>query len=94
MTPKRGDRAAPPPPSGGYHIRFADNRVAAGWENLCTHAAGNTRRAWDAIVRDPRPKPSTERHHRLKHGLGSRAYKGHALEQWQYEVTGGGRIGT
>ncbi len=92
MTPKRGDRAAPPPRAGEYQIRFADNRAAVGWEDLCAQAAGNTLRAWEAIVADPRPKPSTERHHRLKHGLASRTYRGRTLEQWQYEVTGGGRI--
>lgn len=92
MTPKRGDRAAPPPRPGEYEIRFADNRVASGWEDLCGQAAGNTLHAWETIVADPRPKPSTDRHHRLKHELASRAYRGRVLEQWQYEVTGGGRI--
>jgi hypothetical protein len=53
---------------------------------------GNTRRAWEAIAADPRPKPPSERHHRLKHALATRAYRGRTLEQWQYEVTGGGRI--
>ncbi|MDQ2791547.1 MAG: hypothetical protein DLM60_01010 [Pseudonocardiales bacterium] len=92
MSPKRGDRAAPPPRQGEYDIRFADNQVAAGWEQLCAQTAGNTRRAWEAITTDPRPKPSSERHHQLKHTLATRAYRGRILEQWQYEVTGGGRI--
>ena len=92
MSPKRGDRAAPPPKEGEYEIRFADNQVAGGWEQLCRQAAGNTRRAWEAIVADPRPKPPTERHHQLKHDFATRLYRGRVYEQWQYEVTGGGRI--
>jgi hypothetical protein len=92
VSPKRGDRAAPPPKAGEYDVRFADNQVAAGWEQLCAQAAGNTRRAWEAIVVDPRPKPPSERHHQLKYALATRAYRGRILEQWQYEVTGGGRI--
>lgn len=89
MSPKRGDRAAPPPKEGEYDIQFADNQVAAGWEQLCAHAVGNTRRAWEVIVADPSPE---QRHHQLKHALATRAYRDRILEQWQYEVTGGGRI--
>lgn len=92
MSPKRGDWAAPPPSHEEYDIRFADNQVPAGWEQLCAQAAGNTRRAWGAIAADPRPKPSTERHHQLKYALATCNYRGRILEQWQYEVTGGGRI--
>ncbi len=66
--------------------------MASGWEDLCGQAAGNTRHAWEKIIADPQPKPSTGRHHRLKHDLASRTYRGRLLEQWQYEVTGGGRI--
>jgi len=32
------------------------------------------------------------RQHRLRSDLGTRAIKGKMLEQWQYEVTGAGRI--
>jgi len=28
----------------------------------------------------------------LRHALGTRVVKGKPLEQWQYEVTGGGRV--
>jgi hypothetical protein len=36
--------------------------------------------------------PPTERHHRLKHDLAWGTHDGKTLEQWQYEVTSGGRI--
>jgi hypothetical protein len=92
VSPKRGARTAPPPREGEYDIRFADNQVATGWEQLCAQAVGNTRRAGEAITADPRPKPPNERHHQLNHTLATRVYRGRVLEQWQYEVTSGGRI--
>lgn len=36
--------------------------------------------------------PSGPRRHRLKHALAWGTHDGKRLEQWQYEVTGGGRI--
>lgn len=85
MSPKRGDRAAPPPREGEFDIRFVDSQVATGWEQLCAQAVGNARRAWEVITADPRPKPPSERHHQLKYVLATRAYRGRILEQWQYE---------
>jgi hypothetical protein len=72
VSPKRGDRDAPPPKEGKDDIQFADNPVAAGWEQLCAHAVGNARRAWEVIVADPSPE---QRHHQLKHALATRAYR-------------------
>jgi hypothetical protein len=92
MSPRRGDRAAPPPAEGEYDLRFASNQAAAGWEQLCIHARGSVRRAFDSLRRNPRSRTSPERHHRLKGSLSAVAWKGQQLEQWQYEVTGGGRI--
>jgi hypothetical protein len=92
VTAKRGDRVAPPPRPGEYDLRFANSESAKGWEQLCRQAPGNTRTAYDAIRADPRPTPQTHRHHRLRHNLGSGTHNGKTLEQWQYEVTGGGRI--
>lgn len=34
MSPRRGDRAAPPPVDGEYDVRFATNQAALGWEQL------------------------------------------------------------
>jgi len=92
MSPRRGDRAAPPPLAGEYDLRFAGNDAAVGWDQLAAQAAGNLRRAFDSIRADPRSRVVPERQHRLKGSLGTGTWKGEAFERWQYEVTGGGRI--
>jgi hypothetical protein len=92
VSPKRGDRAAPPPRPDEYDLRFASNDAAKGWDEMCRQVPGNTRAAFEAIRADPCPVPSTKRHHRLKYELAWGTHNGKRLEQWQYEVTGGGRI--
>lgn len=89
---KRGDRVAPPVRAGEWDIKFGDNDSAHGWASLCAQAPGPTRDAYDAIVKNPRDASRPGRLHRLKGALGLRAIKGKGLEQWQFEVTGGGRI--
>lgn len=91
MSPKRRDRAAPPPRPGEWEIRFAETSAANGWEDLCRHAPRNTREAYDLMRADPRP-PQDSRHERLRGVLASRKFGNRELEQWQIEVTGGGRI--
>jgi hypothetical protein len=89
MSPgKRGDRVAPPAEPGHWVLRFGSTEAAKGWEELCRQAPGNTRRAWEEIGANPKPFPSSERHHQLK---GKELSAVNGLEQWQYEVTGGGR---
>ncbi|AQZ65657.1 unnamed protein product [[Actinomadura] parvosata subsp. kistnae] len=92
MSPKRGDRAAPPPVGDEFDLRFANAEAASGWDHLSRHATGNLRRAFDKIRSAPRATDDPQRHHRLKGALGFTAWKGQMLERWQYEVTGGGRI--
>lgn len=92
MTPKRGDRAAPPPVEGEFDLRFATSGAAEGWDNLARQVPANLRRAYEAIRARPRATTSPERHHRLKGSLAIGVWKGQAHERWQYEVTGGGRI--
>ncbi len=83
---KRKGRVAPPPRAGGWDFVLA----ASGWDELCSAAPANARTAWDEITEDPRNHGP--RQHRLKGDLGTRGLKGEQLEQWQYEVTAGGRI--
>lgn len=45
MSPKRGERVAPPAGPGEWEIRFGTTEAAKGWDTLCQHAAGNTRAA-------------------------------------------------
>jgi hypothetical protein len=92
MSPRRGEHAAPPPVEDEYDLRFASNQAAYGWEQLSRQAGANLRRAFDAIRAHPRSRSAPERHHRLKGSLGTATWKGEALEQWQFEVIGGGRI--
>ncbi|WP_239149582.1 hypothetical protein [Streptomyces sp. SID12501] len=92
MSPKRGERAAPPPVDNEYDVRFANTEAATGWEHLSRHSAGNLRRAFERICANPRALDHPDRHHQLKGKLGTSTFKGHTLERWQYEVTEGGRI--
>jgi hypothetical protein len=92
VSPKRGDRVAPPARAGEYELRFGTGDAAKGWEELCRQAPANARVAFDAIRGNPRPTPPSERQHRLKHDLAWGTHGGQRLEQWQYEVTGAGRI--
>ena len=62
----------------------------AGWEAICAVAPANARLAWEQLTTNPRER--TQRQHPLKGTLGSRLVNGQQLEQWQYEVTGGGRL--
>ena len=89
MSPaKRGDRVAPPAGPDHWEIKFFNTPAAKGWEELCRQAPGNTEKAWAEIRVEPRPFPGSARHHGLKGQLSTE----NGLEQWQYEVTGGGRI--
>lgn len=87
---KRRERVAPPPAKGGWDLRYGTSDAVKGWEKICVAASGNARVAWEKITADPRER--TNRQHPLKGGLGSRSVNGEEMEQWQYEVTGGGRI--
>ena len=87
---KRKERVAPPPVAGGWDFRFATNEAVKGWEQICSAAASNARTAWDRTTVDPRQRDA--RQHRLKGTLSTRMINGRDLEQWQYEVTAGGRL--
>jgi hypothetical protein len=89
MTPgKRGDRVVPSAEPGCRVLKYAGAEAVKGWEALVQQAPGNTWTAYETIRKDPQPFPQTPRHHRLKGALAT----ANGMEQWQYEVTGGGRI--
>jgi hypothetical protein len=85
---KKNDRVAPPAEPGRWLLKFGSNEAAKGWEDLAQQAAGNLWSAYEAIRTEPTPFPATGRQHRLKGKLGTVD----GMEQWQYEVTAGGRI--
>ena len=49
-------------------------------------------RAWTDITANPRSMANPHRQHQLKAGLRAVKFGETELDQWQYEVTGGGRI--
>jgi hypothetical protein len=89
-VPKRRERVAPPPRRGQWDLRYGTSDAAKGWEKVCAAAPGNARVAWEKVTADPRER--TDRQHPLKGSLGTRVVNGEQMEQWQYEVTGGGRL--
>ena len=88
--PKRRERVAPPPLKGGWDFRYATSDAVVGWERVCAAAASNARVAWERITADPRDR--TDRQHPLRGSLASRMVNGIPMPQWQYEVTGAGRL--
>lgn len=92
MPAKRNDRVAPPGPPGGWEARFGTNDAAKGWENLVAVARSNMWEAFVVLTTRPTEPENRARQHRLKGKLGSREVHGTTLDQWQYEVTAGGRI--
>jgi hypothetical protein len=92
VSPKRGDRVAPPPGPGDWDVRFKESDAAKGWEELCSQAPGNALAAWTTMRQDPVPPMNAPRHHRLKYGLATGEVRGRVLDHWQIEVTGAGRI--
>lgn len=83
----RGQEIPRPRP---WLVRAADRQAFRGWQQLLTAAPDNLDRAWVAITGDPRH--IDQRQHPLKGALGAVKIAGSILDQWQYEVTGGGRI--
>ncbi|MBO0870738.1 MAG: hypothetical protein J2P15_19450 [Micromonosporaceae bacterium] len=92
MSPRRGDRVAPPPGPDEWDVIFGTNEAGKGWDELCTQATTNTRHAWQLMRTSPDPTPTTSRHHPLKGAYSTGTYRGRRLPQWQIEVTGSGRI--
>jgi hypothetical protein len=92
MPGKRGDRVAPPGRPGGWEARFATTDAAKGWEQLCQTARSNTWEAWIVLTERPATPENPARQHRLRGPLATREVGGKRLDQWQYEVTAGGRI--
>ncbi|MEV0353993.1 hypothetical protein AB0H88_50335 [Nonomuraea sp. NPDC050680] len=92
MSPKRGDRVTVPPPDDEWDVRFGTGAAVEGWEELCRHALANTRRCFEALRADPRSGSSRDRQHRLRGDLSTHRHNGKNLEQWEFEVTSGGRV--
>ena len=92
MSPRRGERAAPPAGAGEWDIRFATNEAARGWEELGRLFPGPLRECWLALRHRPTSPVNSARQHRLHGALAERDLAGRALPQWGYEVTGPARV--
>lgn len=62
----------------------------SGWQKVWAAAPAKARLAWEQITTDPRGRMA--RQHPLKGNLATRIVNGTCMEQWQYEVTGTGRL--
>lgn len=91
MSPKRLDRVAPPSIKDEWDVRFGESAAAKGWEELCARAGEKTRAAFELMRVNPRPARDEE-HYRLRGELGTRSWRGRALERWQVKVSASGRI--
>jgi hypothetical protein len=89
---KRGEPVPRPPRSGEWRILAATTDAAKGWDDLAAQAPGPLATLYDKLTANPRAVENRERHGRLKGSLGAVSVKGVAMEQWQYEITGGGRV--
>lgn len=86
MTGRGAEIPRPKP----WTVRAIDRQAYQGWQRLLGAIPGNLDRAWVALTSDP--QRVDQRQHPLKGALGIVKVGGAALEQWQYEITGGGRI--
>lgn len=91
MSPKRRDRAAPPPVGNEWEVRFGTNEAAKGWDDLCAQVPENTRAAFEMMRSNPRP-PADGTHYQLRDDLATREFGGRSLEQWQVKVSNSSRI--
>jgi hypothetical protein len=73
-------------------LRFATKSASEHWARLCNIAAGNCAEMHARLTADPRHRVNPDRHHQLKGELKSKPHGGRELEQWQYEITGAGRV--
>lgn len=92
MTSKRGSQALRPRRPGEWLVRHASKDAADGWVNLCGQQPGSIATLYDRLVNDPRQVDNRDRQGPLKGDLGRATVNGEVLEQWQYELAGGGRV--
>lgn len=92
MTSKRGSQALRPRKPGEWLVRHASREAADGWTNLCAQQPGTMASLYDRLVTDPRHVDNHVRQGPLRGDLGRVSINGTTLEQWQYEISGGGRV--
>lgn len=91
MSPKKGDRVSAPP-LDGWNVVFGTTEAVTGWEELCRAALPNVHRCLDVLRSDALSRSNWSRQHQLRGRHSTKVWKGSDLEQWEYEVTSGGRV--
>lgn len=91
MSPKKGDRVSVPPLSG-WNVVFGTTEAVTGWEQLCRAVLPNAHRCLDALRTAPQSRSNWTRQHQLRGRHATKEWKGSELEQWEYEITSGGRV--
>jgi len=74
-----------------WEPRFPASEAAKGWEELGRMATAPAE-AWAVLAERPARPHDPARQHRLRGSLTERRIGGRSLQQWHYEVTGGGRV--
>jgi len=92
MTGKRGSQAIRPAKNHEWTIRYTSREVAEGWENLCKQQAGVIATLYDQLTDDPRHIVNYARQGQLTGDLRVANQHGELLDQWQYELSKGGRV--
>jgi hypothetical protein len=87
---RRGERVAPPPTKEECDVVFATNDAVEGWEQLGRHVPGPINDGWQRLP--TAPLRVDRRQHPLKGRLSEREVADKRRQQWQYEVTGAGRV--
>lgn len=90
MGSKRSQPVHRPLKKAEYEIRHATREAQKGWQDLLATAGNAAVDAWDFLTRTPLER--SEKCHQLLGELGRVPVAGIPLEQWQLEVTRGGRI--
>jgi hypothetical protein len=90
VSPKGGDRVAPPARPGRWELRHASSDVAGDRETLVQNIPSAALACYDALSEDPLAYSSRQKH--LRDEYATRAVGGKTLPQWQHEITSGGRV--
>jgi hypothetical protein len=89
---KRGEPAPRPAKVDEWRIMSATGDASSGWDDLSRHAPGPLANLYDRLTPDPRHVQNPERQGRLKGQLVTVQVEGKMLTQWQFEITGAGRV--
>jgi hypothetical protein len=92
VSPRRGGPRDCSAAGSQWDVRFGPSDAGTGWDELCRHALANTRRCLEILRSDPRSGADHDRQHRLRGDLATHRHNGRDMEQWEYEVTSGGRV--